>query len=53
MRTEVRIGYIRLYKLHPSETLMLMTHTADEATLDGEIQSQYLVNVSSVTLKNE
>ena len=32
---------------------MLTTHTADEATLDGEIQSQDLVNVSSANLKTE
>ena len=29
------------------------THTADEATLDGEIKIQDLVNVSSANLKTE
>ena len=29
------------------------TQNADEATLDGEIQSQYSVNVSSLNLNTE
>ena len=29
-----------------------MTHTADEATLDGKIKSQYLANASSANFKN-
>ena len=35
------------------QTRMMKTHTADEATLDGEIPSQDSVSVSNAKLKIE
>ena len=45
--THARINFIR------AKRQILKTHTADEATIDGGIQSQDSVNVSSANLKTE
>ena len=57
---EVKNIYIRTYRLRmlgltssKRNSNSKETHTADEATLDGKLQSQDLVNVSSTNLKTE
>ena len=52
VRTYVQATYAQINFIR-AKRQMHKTHTADEATLDGETQNQDLVNVSPANFKNE